>query len=675
MYPEYQKVKTFFDGEANALEKTDQRIEDIFNMMITHHKKNVCCMYVNSKGKIDSYKYEVFGQNTAAIASAISQILTNKEKHHTVVLKLTNGPHWGETFYGILMAGYKPVLVDARLNKEGTQNLINQSKAIAIITDDVYEYEVQKISLEDIKPDKKARLFARTYKPTWEDECLFCSSGTTGDIKLMVYNGRNLVAQICAAYDVPEVTKDLMYPPSMGKLNILAMLPMHHIFGFVAVLLWFGFFGKTLVYPASQATKDLLYICQKCDVTHVFSVPLLWDGVAQAVSRQVDQMGPEYTKMLDSLVKKNTKEIDEPLDFKEKIMMKSLQKKTIGTKIRYCISGGGYLSEKTSRFINGIGFPLYNGYGMTEVGVTSVEQSPDVLERLKCFIGTSMHAVQYKLVNTDKDNPNVGELCIKSPIVHVREIIGGVEQPATLDEEGYFHTGDIAQDTNGKWSIKGRIKDIIINADGENVFPDEVEFYFKKLPHVTNLSVLGIKKGKTPYEDIVLVLEVENTTTSEEFEALKEEINTISGTLPKGIKINDVYVAKGKLPLSSAMKVKKFQVKRSIEDKTGEYTSMNEKPKTKSFEGFTKEEIEEVRKPLRAAFSRILYLPEFKIADNGHWINDLGGDSMSYVELLQFVEQNFDVKIPEELYGQLTCVDDFCEEILILKKEQKDQKN
>ena len=352
-------------------------------------------------------------------------------------------------------------------------------------------------------------------------------------------------------------------------------------------------------------------------------------------------------------------------------MLKKLQSNLIGKNLRFYISGGGYLSEKTAYVINGLNYPLYNGYGMTEIGVTSVEQSPNVEDRMRCHIGKPFNGVEYKIVPSDPANPNVGELLIKSKAIHIREIIGGKERAADIDAEGYFHSGDIAERfEDGSFAIKGRIKDIIINADGENIFPDELELYFKKVNHVTNLSILGVKKKDSTNESIVLVLEIENSTTNEEFEALKVEVQEIAKNLPKGTKLDDIYIAKGKLPVANNMKVKRFVIKDAIASGSDDYISINAKKEEKHFENLDPAQVEKVREPLREAFSRILYLPKVKIEDNAHWINDLGGDSMSYVELLQFVEAEFDVKIPEELYGQLTCINDFVEEIIKLQNKK-----
>ena len=568
------------------------------------------------------------------------------------------------------MSGYKPLLIDAKTSKEGTQNLITQSKAIAIITDDPYEYDVTKITINDIINDREHHSYS--YVPSWENEVIFCSSGTTGDVKLMIYNGENMCHQIMESLEMGETTKDLMYPKSLGKLNILAMVPFHHIFGFVAVFLWFSFYGKALVYPSSIIPSEIQKMCQKCGVTHVFSVPLFWDSLALGLERKMAMESPAKQELLNKMIGYNTNVLskEEAGQGASNVVKAVVQGKLLGKAVRYCISGGGYLNSKTASTINGIGYPLYNGFGMTEVGVTSVELSPEVEIRLRGSIGKPLHGVSYK-IKPNSGKKNVGELFIKSKAIHIREIIGGKEKVTEFDEEGFFPTGDIAEvDNTGSYYIRGRIKDIIINADGENIFPDELEIFFKKLPNVKNLCILGVAKKNNTNEDIVLVLEVENNVKEEDLKHMEEEINEIGKNLPKGTKISSIYLSRNKLPLANNMKVKRFVIKKAIESNSNEYILLGAKKEVKKFKGFDEETIQKILIPMREIFSKILILPLFKIEDDAHWINDLGGDSMNYVELVLKVQETFQVTIPEELYGQLTCINDFVEEVAKLKKKK-----
>ena len=665
MYPEYKKVKACAE-EANLLLATSRTMEDIFNLATKRNAKRFAVTYIDGKGRLKKYKYSLFRKHAYEIASILNNFMIQQPKNVPIVLKAANGPHWGEIFWAILMCGYKPFLVDAKTTKEGTDNLIKQAHAAAIITDDPYTYDIQKLSLADILEEKSSYSFS----PMWENEIIFCSSGTTGDVKMMVYNGQNMCAQVAAALDFAETSKDLLYPKSMGELKVLAMIPFHHIFGFIATFLWYFYYGANLVFVRSLAPSEIQFICQKVGVTHVFSVPLFWDSLTQGLERKKALETEEKQRYIDKLIGYNTGKITREEAGPYKVVAKRIQKNLLGTKIKFCISGGGYLNGHTQTVINGIGYPLYNGYGMTEIGVTSVELSPVVELRLKGSIGIPLHGVSYKIKSNTK-NQNVGELFVKSPITHVREIIGGVEKEVQLDKDGYFSTGDIAEvDATNRYYLKGRIKDIIINSDGENIFPDELEIFFRKVEHVNNLCVLGVDVKDSTNQKVVCVLEVDNSINEEQVNALKEEVKKIGQDLPKGTKITDFYFARKKLPVANNMKVKRFMVKKGIETGSDEYIPFDYKKETKNERHFDEKTVKEIVEPMRNIFSKILILPKFKIEDEAHWINDLGGDSMSYVELITMVQDEFGVVIPEAQYGQLTCVNDFVEEVVNLKKKK-----
>lgn len=662
------KLAKEYLSSAQELFKTSLRMEDIFNFSTKRNLHSIAMEYTNDNGKIRHYRYSKYRKHAFEFASAISSLLYQQPKHRVIALKVANCPRWCEMFWAILMSGYKPLLIDAKASKEGTENLLKQTKAIAIVTDDMYLYSITKFSIYDIVEETHNYSFT----PEWENEVIFCSSGTTGDVKLMVYNGENLINQIAESLEMGDSTVDLMYPKKLGKLKILAMIPLHHIFGFVAVFLWFTFYGKTLVFPASNSAKDMLNLCAKRKVTHVFSVPLFWDGIATALERKKAMQPADKQEILDKMIGYHTGKIDKKDAGlgASNIALKKVQKSLLGTHVRYCISGGGYLNNHTATIINGIGYNLYNGYGMTEIGVTSVELSPNVDDRLKCAIGKPLHGVEYKII-PDESGTGKGELVVRSKAVHIREIIGGKESKSSIDSEGYFHTGDIAEmDATGRYYIRGRMKDVIVNANGENIFPDELEMFFQNLDRVNKICIFGKQKEGSTDEAIVLVFEVDNHIKEDEIKALKEKVKKIEEDLPHGVKIDELYFARNKLPLANNMKVKRYQVKKAIEAGSPDYISLDGKQTKKIAKKIPQEVLDKYLDPMREIFSEVLILPLFKIENDAHWINDLGGDSMNYVELIQKVNEKFKVNIPENKYGKLTCVLDFVEEIDALKNKK-----
>ena len=665
MYAEYRSVRNYFES-INELLKTPMTMQDIFLAATSkRYKRKKALTFQNDKGKIQSIKYKHYRVRAFEMGSRLDEALRGIQKGSVVALKAKNSYKWPLIFWGLLMCGYVPFLMDAKLPKENAEHLLEESKAQAIVTTDIVSYSKKTIQVDSLESIKINFRFAEK----WANEVIFSSSGTTGNVKLMVYNGKNLCSQIAAAYSMPETTGDIMYA---GEINILAMLPFHHIFGFVAVFLWYTFFGKNIVFIKDMSPKEVMGMSQKCGVTHVYSVPLFWDMIAQNVLRKAELEGGKKAELLAKMIAYNTKKItvEEAGLAGHPIAVRTVQDQLLGHKIKFLISGGGYISEETLNVINGIGYPLYNGYGMTEAGVTSVELSPKVVYRLKGSIGRPLHGVEYKIENTNPLHPNLGELLIKSPITHVREIINGVEQKATLTEDGYFRTGDIAEvDATGFYFIKGRIKDVIINENGENIYPDEIESYFEGLKHINHLTVFGFKKGKSTHEDITLVLELSNDCLEEQLKELKENIDNINASLANEKKVARVLIYKDKLPLTASMKVKRFQVKEQLKNNPNMFATFDEKKEVKSFDGFTKEEVEPVVIKMREIFAKILILPIIKIEDNAHWINDLGGDSMSYVELINTINSEFGISIPEEKYGKLENVNDFAYEVLVAKKK------
>lgn len=671
MAREYKDVQRFVDS-AKELLASSRTLKDIYEIATTLHQNEKACIYFDEDGKKQSYTYATYKTNAYYLARHLSSALSGIPSGSLVALKLKNCPSWPLLFWATVMNGHPILLIDAKLAHENTENLLRQSGAKAILVNEEEPYAIPSLRLNDIKNAQEDSSFA----PHWANQVIFCSSGTTGEAKMMVTNGEALCNQVAGALDMPQETLDILHS---GRSNVLCMIPLHHIFGFTAVFLWYTFYGKALVYPTTMATSDLFLAIKKAPVTHLYSVPMFWDAVAQKVQRSAALKNEKTIQMLDNLVAYNNHQISrrEAGWAAHGFIKHAFQKKVFGTQIEFCISGGGYLSQKTLSIINGIGYPLYNGYGMTEIGVTSVELSPRVEDRLKGSIGHPLYGMKYKIVPTEGAAEGQGELWVKSPTIHQEEIIGGVRKATVLSDDGYYPTGDIAAvDASGKYYIKGRSKDTIISSNGENVYPDEIEFYFKDVPHVVNDVVVGMKNGDK--EDVILILELDNTVQNGDFPQIQKSIEAINASLPNEKRVSKTLVYKKSMPIANNMKVKRYVLRDALKNGADDFMAFGEKRESVSLEGYDPKEVKDVLEKVRSVFAKSLLLPEFKISDTAIWTTDLGGDSMSYVAMVSDLNEAFHLSIPTEKYGKLTCVKDFAAEILRLiheeKKPQSEQK-
>ena len=663
-----KKACQAFVNQSLALRDTSMTMHDIYEYITTRYVKEKCCVYFDEDDHIRSYTYAKYKDNVWYLAKHVSGMLSGIPARSIVALKLKNSPTWPLMFWAILMTGHPVLLVAANLQHDNTERLLSQSKAKAIIANEEDPYSVPLFRLNNVRnADEDA-----TFTPKWADEVIFCSSGTTGAIKMMVMHGKNLCAQIISSTSIPEESTTLIHP---GSIRILAMIPFHHIFGFVAVFLWYSFYGKTLVYPNSISSRDVLKAVRQAKCTHLYSVPIFCDSVAQQFQRSLALMKPSKQEFVKRMLAYHTHQIsrDAAGMAARKFVCHSVQRKLFGTKIEYCISGGGYLLPKTNAVINGLGYPLYNGYGMTEIGVASVEQSPKVELRLLGSIGKPFAGFEYKIVPHDASHSDEGMLWIRSATVHDEEIIGGVRQKTVL-EDGFFPTGDIAtKDADGRYYLRGRSKDVIISSNGENVYPDEIESYFTDIKSVKNLAVFGVNQENV--EHIILVLDLENSASADDFKRIQGDIDSINATLPNEKRVHDAYVSKKPLPMSTSMKVQRAALKRDFHDHPEDFLSLirhesNVSSKI-SFDGFDEEETKKTVEKVRKIFSKILYLPEYKIDLDASWDKDLGGDSMSYITMVEELNHEFHLSIPTEKYGVLLTVNAFALEILTLKNGKK----
>jgi len=663
-----------FIARNKELLKGPLTLESIYRYVISHYRTNKAIIYFDEDEKIRSYTYKEYANHIAYLAPHVAGALSQIPEGAPVAFKLRNSPNWPLLFWATLMSGHPLLLINANLEKANTENLIKQAGAKAIIANEEITYSVPSFRLNEIRNSEELP----NYTPKWADQVMFCSSGTTGEAKIVVMDGKAFCYQCLAALGVEKESVSVINP---GRINLLAMLPFHHIFAFNVNFIWFTFYGKTLVFPLGSSSNDILLTIKKAKCTHIFSVPMFWDALAQKAERKAALGGEKKAKIFANAIAYNNGEISksEAGISSWKFVLHKIQKQIFGKQVKFCISGGGYLTKKTARIINGLGYPLSNGYGMSEIGISSVELSSDVSLRNRCSIGHPLYGVSYKiLANGDS---NEGELYVKSNTLYKTLIVGSKPESISLDKDGYFATGDIASsDETGRYYIKGRIKDTIISSNGENVYPDEIESYFKNIPLIDNLCVFGLpeESGK---ERIVFVCQLNNSIKREELATIKKEIDIVNASLPSEKRLTDILIYKKPLPLAGNLKVKRLTLRNELKSNAQNFISFDGKSlQSHDRHDYPEEIIEPILAQVKNVFSAILFLPDYKIGEEDIW-TDLGGDSMSYVGMVSELNDVFKIEIPIEKYGTLGTALDFAYEVLRLKggryeeKKKKEKKN
>jgi fatty-acyl-CoA synthase len=178
--------------------------------------------------------------------------------------------------------------------------------------------------------------------------------------------------------------------------------------------------------------------------------------------------------------------------------------------LRWCVSGGAPLPSHLLLAYQERGVTFRQGYGLTEVGVNCFAMSDEDSRRKAGSIGRPIMFTEAKLLDPNGDTVGVnqvGELCLRGPHVCLGYWNNPTATSQALDQEGWFHTGDLAScDEEGFFYIAGRSKDMIISG-GVNIYPAEIEKELLDHPSVAEVAVIGMsdeKWGEVPIAFVVL---------------------------------------------------------------------------------------------------------------------------------------------------------------------------
>lgn len=648
-----------YEKNLYLLEKLPKNFESVYQIIMNNH--SVASEFIEN-GQVVKWTYQDYHHKILKAASKLSKICAHIERDSYIGLKLPNSPLWPVMFWSILMSGYKPLLLDAGQGEEGTAYLMRQAGAKMLLTS-VFDFEAEDPS---------------GFVPRWSNEYALCTSGTTSTSKVYYYTGEAVCYQIFNTW--PLVTEnDRIRPLKTDK--ILSFLPFHHIFGFIGTYIWFSFYGAAFVYPKVRAPETLLEACRNHGVTHILTVPILPNNLVKSIQKKLNRRPKRERLAVYGMMKLSLllQRINPEMGLKAAAkMFKGMLSQLMGDQIKTIICGGSYTSSKTLKIMNALGYYTVCGYGMTEVGITSCESSKALNKRIIGSIGKPLKYIEYKI----DGEKGVGPLYIRGKGVHSGRLIEGEHRAADIDGNGWLNSEDIGRYAKGSFWIEGRIKEIIINESGENIYPDELEGYFDALPVQSQICVLGIKKDAN-YEYITLVISLDKTDMNREvYNKLRNAINTINYTLPIMKKINKVYLTMEPLPTVNGIKVKRKQLRKLIETKKIDLVELSLRNpgydiiSSKKNRGKSNIELEiyaneyqMVKAEIKKVFSEVLDLPEDKIGDTADFFKDLGGDSLSSISLLARVEEKYKIEIADSEYYSCPDVNSLAE--LVLKKLEK----
>ncbi len=410
--------------------------------------------------------------------------------------------------YCIENAGVKLLVVEKAAQWEAFLPILPQLSSVLriviLLTADNTEkskYNPRVIVLEQWLPEQGEQLLHINTSPNTLATIIY-TSGTTGRPKGVMLSHDNILSNTFASTQVVDILPNDLF---------LSFLPLSHTFertsGYYVPMMC----GATVAYARSiqQLQEDLLIIRP----TVLVSVPRIYERVYAGLRTKLAEGSALARKLfyLAVSVGYSRFELQQGRDtwhfshlfwpLLEKLVARKLMDK-LGGRLRVAMSGGAALSPEISRIFIGLGLPILQGYGMTESSpVVCVNRLDD---NLPASIGRTIPGVEVKLGEHNA-------LLIRGPNVMIGYWNNPEATRAVISEDGWLNSGDIAQiDEQGRVTITGRLKDIIVTSTGEKVPPADMETAILRDSIFEQVMVVG--EGH-PYLSALVVLSQQGLQT------------------------------------------------------------------------------------------------------------------------------------------------------------------
>lgn len=629
----HRTINEYVSWKLNEYGKCEKTFATLFEYMFSERENTMA--EISDGYRIRKVSYGEFFDNILKLAPAVKDELSDVPVGSLVGIYMANSMRWIEVFWAVLMCGYSPLLMNQRLTDDTLENIIKDHSVKAVISDG--KLFSCKTVASVITPREAAEPIGRP----WGHEVVFMSSGTTEKVKLCAYTAENFYYQLCNSVDIVNGCAPLVAHYE-GELKHLVALPFYHVFGFIAVYLWFGFFSRTFVFLRDMNPQTLLNTIKKHKVTHIFAVPLVWEKIRKQTVRTVKSRG-EKTYSRFKRVLKLSSTLGSLGTAVATRALSEVREGLFGESVKFLISGGSHIKTKTLEFFNGIGYHLTNGYGMTEIGITSVDISdkPKILN--KGSIGAPFSQVEYSISDS-------GELLVRTRAMASRIIQGESVTAVSFDE--WFNTHDLVRESEGRYYLEGRVDDLIVCKNGENINPVLAEAKIR----VEGCDAVCIfpDEKKVP----VLIASVKSCYTDER---IKEMVDLLTEAIRSAGLANEIQtLALTPDPLIESTEFKISRKRVAARYARGEFRIINH---ADSGEQISKM-LSELEREVSSCFATALERPVEDISTTATFFLDLGGSSLDYFMLLNLLRSKFNISLPSDEDERLYTVRDFCDFIM-----------
>jgi len=522
--------------------------------------------------------YESFHERICAAASSL--MARGLKKGDRVAILAENSPNWGTAYLGVVRFGGIAVPMLPDLPEADVHHILGEMKAKAVFTtqrqiEKIFELQAERpeivITLDDFQSaeglpetesfsaflesalasyrERAAHDEVVEFPEVAEDDVasILYTSGTSGFSKAVMLSHKNLTANAFSASLLMDIKPGSVW---------LSILPMSHTYEFTCGFILPLVCGGRIAYAGKTPTPAILQnLCAHEKPTLIFAVPLVIEKIYK--KRVLPKI--EKSRLLSLLYR---------FDAGRKYINRKSGRKLLeffGGNLELMGIGGASLNPDAEQFLLEAEFPYLIGYGQTESSPLIAGGPMGDKTIVVGSTGKPLSGVEVTIQDPDPET-GIGEIVARGPNV----MLGYYDDPEataeTLTGDGWLATGDLGiLDDAGNLHIKGRCKNIIVLANGENVYPEAIEHKINAYPWIVE-SLVVEDDGKLAawvypdYEYIDELTAGQSRTQRRDYvdgqlTALKKEVNT---ELPPASRLADVFERREPFVKTATHKIKRY---------------------------------------------------------------------------------------------------------------------
>src|SRR6202453_2512644 len=638
-----------------------------------------------------------FAELSRTSQSVANWLSTRGARDARVAILAANHPRWVAAYLGIIAAGRTAVPLDTAFHADQVRKLLIDSGASLLFCDvkhlPVAAQAVEGLNVGLVMTSAAAEqdgapatapslagdldsMFAAgpaEFQPVVPNDddlaALLYTSGTTADPKGVMLTHANLVGEPNSVLAVVKIG------PTDAPLGIL---PMFHVLAQMANLFLPLFNGARVVYLETLNTTELLRALREREITAFCVVPQFFYLIHERIFKELNKRGKFTLRIIRMLMALNRGLRRLGINAGKTLIGKIHA--TFGARMRYLITGGSRFDPAIARDFYSFGIDVLNAYGLTETTGGAFINPPGHI--LFGSVGQPFPGVEAKIIDpqpVEEDAPPAGEIAIRGAIV-MKGYWNRPEATAQVLRDGWFYTGDLGYfDSDGNLFITGRRKEVIVLANGKNVYPEEVEAHYLQAQYVKEICVMAVEaRPGDPSSERLHAVVVPNFELLRERkivntkEAIRGEIEALSHKIASTKRLGSYDIWQEDMPRTTTRKLKRFQIEKKVRERqlsqNGGAADLNSEESTVEAVPLTSEEqswlerenvkraLEIVRGASRGPLDNIRPSHNLEL--------DLGLDSMQRVELLTALEQQLGGKVPESQLAGIYSVRDLVDAIL-----------